>query len=569
MSHGAYGSFVLMLHSHLPYYRKAGKWPFGEENLFECMIETYIPLLNALNELVDEGYLPKITVGITPVLAEQLADTYLHEQFLEYVAVRLQASHDDVARFSESTLPDAKQRLNLAEYYVKLFRQVRDDFEHRYGRDLIAAFRSLQDRGAIEITTSGATHGFTPLLGRDESIYGQFKVGVENYKRHFGRAPRGCWLPECAYRPAKTVDADGATQERPAVDAFLAENELQYFFTEYTAVEAADTGTQTRWGIYQNLTHQPVHLAQNTLPEGYSTYQPYWLPTSPVAVMARNHRAGFQVWSADYGYPGDGLYREFHKKDEESGLHYWRLTDKDTGIGNKALYNPEWAFHQAEEHAHHFVDLCHSLLRDFHRKYRRHGLLMVSFDTELYGHWWFEGVHWLKTVLKGLHQHPHIAVQTAGEYLAEHPPQQVIDLPESSWGQGGHYYVWENEQTQWMWPDIHRAENTMADLRTQYGTSDDPFVQDVLKQMFRELLLLQSSDWPFLVTTGQAKDYAVQRFQGHLTAFRYLAQMLEDGRKDVTLLQQLHDRDPIFDEIDPQWYSRPQLPTLPEVAAAV
>ena len=81
----AVGSFALVLHSHLPYYRKAGKWPFGEENLHEAIAETYIPLLDAIHALKAEGIDAKITVGITPVLAEQLADEYLKEGFEEYL----------------------------------------------------------------------------------------------------------------------------------------------------------------------------------------------------------------------------------------------------------------------------------------------------------------------------------------------------------------------------------------------------------------------------------------------------------------------------------------------------
>ena len=85
------GQFVFMLHSHLPYYRKAGMWPFGEENLYECMAETYVPLLNAISELYDEGIKAKLTVGITPILAEQLNDRYLQEGFVKY----LNSLHDE------------------------------------------------------------------------------------------------------------------------------------------------------------------------------------------------------------------------------------------------------------------------------------------------------------------------------------------------------------------------------------------------------------------------------------------------------------------------------------------
>jgi len=68
------GAFTFVLHSHLPYVRKAGRWPHGEEMVHEAIAETYVPLLNALFDLKEAGYEPRLTIGITPILMEQLSD---------------------------------------------------------------------------------------------------------------------------------------------------------------------------------------------------------------------------------------------------------------------------------------------------------------------------------------------------------------------------------------------------------------------------------------------------------------------------------------------------------------
>src|SRR5215472_17344032 len=104
------GSFVLMLHSHLPYYRKAGMWPFGEENLYDCMAETYLPLLNALNELKDEGVKAHITVGITPILAEQLADEHLQDGFIQFIQGRIAVIEKDPARYPDPEIPHSEHQ---------------------------------------------------------------------------------------------------------------------------------------------------------------------------------------------------------------------------------------------------------------------------------------------------------------------------------------------------------------------------------------------------------------------------------------------------------------------------
>ncbi len=550
------GTFVLMLHSHLPYYRKAGMWPFGEENLYECMLETYLPLLNMLNELVDEGIKPRITIGITPILAEQLADEEMKQGFISYVQRLAKVARDDQERFSNPKVEHGKHLAFLAQFYQNHFESTLHDFSQKYNRDLLSAFKALQDAGAIEITTSSATHGFSPLLKNEESINAQFKIGVESYKRHFGRKPRGYWLPECAYRPAPDVSPNPLSTSELSTDAYLFENGLDYFFTEYHAIEGSiPTEARRAQGIYNTVEYIPLSPRPVT---GLTTFEAYTMRDFPVAVMGRSNRASFQVWSAAHGYPGDGLYREFHKKDEISGLHYWRLTSKETAIGDKTFYDPVQAFSHVESQAHHFADLCQEILKEQHKSTDRQGLLMVSFDTELYGHWWYEGVAWLKAVLKRLHAMDTIDVETASDYLVNHPPSQAIELPESTWGQGGHYWVWSNENTEWMWPIIHQTEDRFAQCVRDFGGTPNELQRRILNQAFREMLLLQSSDWPFLVTTFQAKEYAIERFEDHTSNFHRLCDMLKTGNTNVSQLSQLEMKNNPFPNLDYHWYTLPQ-----------
>lgn len=559
-----FGTFVLMLHSHLPYYRKHGMWPSGEESLYECMAETYLPLLNALNELKDEGIKAKITLGITPILAEQLADPHLHAGFINYLNQRLTAARQDMERYPDPKVEHSEHLAFLAKWYANHYQSLLDDFENRYHRDLLAGFKALQDEGCIEITTSAATHGFSPLLGNDEALQAQFKTGVESYKRIFGREPKGVWLPECAYRPeTQETLPSGEVRIRPAVDAFLYENNLKYFFTEYHAIEGGvSSGARRVIGIYGNIQYIPLPERPVT---GLTTYEAYWMKHYPVAVMGRNNRASFQVWSAAHGYPGDGLYREFHRKDDKSGLHYWRLTSKECDLGDKMLYDPVLAEQQTHTNSDHFANLVYHQLKDHYDATGEHGLVMVSFDTELFGHWWFEGVHWLKQVARKLNQAEGVDVSTASEYLEAHPPKSAIELPQSTWGQGGHFWVWQNHHTEWMWPVIHGAEAKMKDLAAAHREEQNALTVRALNQALRELLLLESSDWPFLVTTFQAKDYAVERFNEHNDRFWELANMIDADAIDESRLALFEDEDNPFPNIDYHWYQYQYKPELQAV----
>lgn len=533
------GSFVLMLHSHLPFYRKAGMWPFGEESLYECMAETYVPLLNMISELHDEGTPAKITLGMTPILVEQLVDPHLKAGFEQFMEGRIEAAAKDEERFGPLGEAPDMNRLHLARFYLHWYQKILGDFRDRWNRDIIGGFKRFQDLGEIEITTSAATHCFSPLLSTDSSLYLQYATGAASHRKHFGRDAAGAWLPECAYRPAK----DG----RESIAKWLHETGLRFFFTESDVIKGGQTAQMRRvFGAYGNIEYIPAASRPET---GLDTYEAYWLKDYPVAVMGRHHEAGYQVWSADQGYPGDGNYREFHKKDDKSGLHYWKLTSTKTDLGFKELYNPDAADERVHENADHYVGLIQQHLTDYLRRTGTPGLVLASFDTELFGHWWFEGLTFIKDVIKKLKQYTAVSMQTTSEYLASAAPARAIDLPESSWGAGGHWQVWYNNETEWMWPIIHSSEKTAEALVRENRQANGVMLR-ALKQMVRELLLLQSSDWPFLITTGQAKQYAVKRFNEHHQRFQELTEQIRSGNIDEQRLAEIESIDNCFPDVD-------------------
>ena len=563
------GSFVFMLHSHLPFYRKAGMWPFGEENLYECMCETYVPLLNAISELYyEDGIKAKLTIGITPILAEQLNDEHLKQGFVEYLDSRIEAVSKDLERYPSPVVAHSQHLKFLATFYYNWFTKIKDSFVNKYNKDLIGAFRKFQDLGCIEITTSGATHGFSPLLATDSNLNAQFAVGSATTKQLFGKKAMGAWLPECAYRQGyEYTGKDGKKKWRPAIEVTLQNNDIQYFFTESHVIEGGNSIGQRRViGMYGNIEYIPLPDRE---PTGYDTYSAYWLPDAQVAVMGRNDRAGYQVWSAADGYPGDGCFREFHKKDDKSGMHYWRITSPTTDLGDKMLYDPVLAFNKVGENSDHYTTLIYHLLNDYKKSHGgKEGLVMVSFDTELFGHWWFEGVEFIKQVIKKFNNYvPDVERCTAGEYLMKHPPVEAIQIPESSWGQGGHFWVWQNHLTEWMWPIIHGCERRITDIVDKHlEMPKDKLLLRALKQLARENLLLQSSDWPFLITTWQAKDYATDRFREHVERFEKIADMIESGNIDERELSYIEDIDNCFQDIDYRVYQSIEEGVIPQQA---
>lgn len=550
------GAFTFVLHSHLPYARQAGMWPHGEEWVHEAIAETYVPLLDALNDLKEEGVPFKITIGITPILAEQLADPLIVEHFIHYAAERAAWAASDVKRFEQSGESELK---DLARFYHHWYARRLSSFRDRHGADLIGAFAKLQHSGHVELATSAATHGYLPLMARDSTIHGQIKTGVDAYRQRFGAKPSAIWLPECAYRPAYYDETSTPAVRRPGLESFLAEEDLVVFFSETHTVEGGVPVGKAAGEAIGPYSAVPRRYAVKTTPEAQrepgTTYQPYWVGDEPgrVAVLGRNNRTGQQVWSGTFGYPGDFWYREFHRKDGVSGLQYWRIGGKDVDLGSKPPYDPGQAAIRIQEHARDFVGLVERSLVDYRNESGRFGVISSAYDTELFGHWWFEGVVWLREVLKMLAASDQVELTTASRIIANHPPSDVMQLPESSWGAGGGHFTWSNVDTQWMWPIIHKSENTMERLVAEHPAADGDELA-LLNQAARELLLLESSDWPFLVTTGQAKEYATQRFGEHVERFEQLVEMIDrraglddEGR---TFLGSLAERDNPFPNID-------------------
>ena len=574
------GSLALVLHCHLPYVLSHGRWPHGADWLNEAAAETYVPLVRMLNRLLAEGRKPRLTVDVSPVLTEMLADEAFRGEFEGYLTQKIEAARADQAEFER--LGDHAMR-RLAARWEAWYGEVRSDFVDTYGGDLVGALRSLQDRGAVEIITCGATHGYFPLLSRDTSIQAQVKQAVSSYRRHFHRPPRGIWLPECAYRPSYVwqapVDPE-PPQPRKGVEEFLSENGIEYFVVDAHLLRGGKAiGVyMDRFDLLQRLFERYVKERgeMETRPETPRTpYEVYYVASKPamrpVAIFTRDTNTALQVWSGQHGYPGDGNYLDFHKKRFPGGLRYWAVTDTRADLADKGPYDPEAAQSRLHPQAVHFRDLVKATLAQQAATTRRPGVLTAPYDAELFGHWWFEGVGWLEEVLRLVEDDPDIGVTTCGTHLdarrEEGRPVDVIALPEGSWGEGGHHYIWLNQDTAWTWKHVYEAERTLPAL-LQRATSDrlarDPTLERVLRQAARELLLLQASDWQFLIATVAARDYAELRVARHAEDFRGLAAIarraLDAGPparlapEEEALVATLEARDRLFPDLDLAWW---------------
>ncbi|MFH0765582.1 MAG: 1,4-alpha-glucan branching protein domain-containing protein [Calditrichota bacterium] len=525
--------FALVLHTHIPWVLGKGNWPHGAVWLYEAAAETYIPLLDTLSRLTAEGVRAGVTIGVTPILAEQLTHSNFAPGFREYLRMKIAAARDDQRAFQKE---GEVHFCDLAKWWDDFYCELERSFCDNYQQNLINGFRRLQDQGAIEIITSCATHGYLPLLGEDAAIGAQVKTGVEVYRRYFGRDPIGFWLPECAYRPSyawvSPTDPSQPPVVREGVERFLSQAGIRYFIIDTALLKggkpqgvylARFEGLRKLWEQFEAGSIQRPERSD------LSPYQVYAIGSEadqPVAVLTRDPQTGLQVWSGRHGYPGDGNYLEFHKKRFPGGHRYWRITRSDADIGDKEAYFPEAVDARLEENATHFVQLLEDILIS-PTDTPSAPVLGAPYDTELFGHWWFEGVRWLEKVWRKLADNPKVRPVTGSEALERAGEIPRISLPEGSWGEGGFHQIWFNPDTEWCWHLIHRAEKMMVE-RSRLGAEDQRgLVRELLAALGRELLLLEASDWPFVISTGSAPDYAEQRLREHYDVFMQIADIFD------------------------------------------
>lgn len=560
------GRFTFVLHSHLPYVLSHGNWPHGMVWLNEAACETYIPLWRVFSSIRDRAGKAAITIGMSPVLVEQLRDPVFVEEMNIYLQQKKDAAEADLHDFEE------KGELNLARtarFWVDWYASVEKDFNGPLGQDIVGGFRQLQDEGVIEIITCGATHGYLPLLGTEEAVNAQIELAVSSYKKHFGRAPKGIWLPECAYRPGyhwvNPTEPDSEGFDRMGIEFYLQKHGLRYFIVDSHLLKGGKAvGTYlARFEGLRKLWDQSRNEEKDRsfdVDANREPYQVYWVDGTvgdgdPVGILTRDPETSLQVWSGEYGYPGDGSYLDFHKKHFPGGHRYWRVTSPQADLGDKKQYVLEDIEPRLNENADHFV----GLLRDVLKKSSvdpSERMVVSPFDTELFGHWWFEGPRWLEKVLWQIEQAGDIQPSQGSELITSTESAPVVALPEGSWGEGGFHYIWLNENTEWSWKLVHECENLITQRVRQFNGASGS-LKEMLQQLGRELLLLESSDWQFLISTIAAQDYAELRLQHHYDDFIFLNNLVDKVASEEGLTVEEHERyrticnrDSLFPDLD-------------------
>jgi 1,4-alpha-glucan branching enzyme len=458
------GELAIVLHSHMPYVEGFDTWPFGEEWLWEALAGVYLPMLRALREA-------PVTLGVTPVLCDQLEALRgeAGERFLSFLrTVRAEIHAEDSRGLEEhgerelaTEVRRASGDYSSAAYAFELLRG-----------DVLSELCELHGRG-VELWGGAATHAVLPLVATDAGLRLQVAGGIASHERRFESWTGGFWLPECAYRPGLERD--------------LAEHGVRCFCVDQT--DALGLGSLDQ-------------------------LEPIATDAGPIAVPLDWELIAL-VWDGENSYPADPAYRD-----------YWGRTVHDLkpwNVGGKPYRHYE-ALKLARVHARDFVRRAIARLDAYRDERGRPGLCCFALDTELLGHWWYEGMHWLRFVidearLQGL------ALATLPEALDRHEAVAGRALAESTWGRPKDLTTWDSP------PVAEIAWSARgAELQTVAAAAGAHAGDPALERAARELLALQSSDWAFQLTYDMAGDYPLRRVEQHRAELAGALAALRDSR---------------------------------------
>ncbi|MDI6732732.1 MAG: DUF1957 domain-containing protein [Planctomycetota bacterium] len=549
------GYLSIILHAHLPYIRHPHFPDFMEEDwLFEAITETYLPLIDAFERLHKEDIPFRLTISLSPTLCEMFSDEFLKNRYSNHLKQLIELSEKELVNTRRDGL-----FYETAGMYYERFRRF-NALYYRYQGNLVKAFAHFQELGLIEIITCATTHGFLPLMLNKESVRAQVMVAVKNYQKYFTKKPSGFWLPECGYYPG--------------IEEILAEAGIKYFII--------DTHGLTNG--------RPAPIMDNYLPVSCGK--------SKVAAFARDPETSRQVWSAEEGYPGDADYREFYRDlgydapyhyirpylhsdgvRRNVGIKYYRITG-DVPLHLKQPYKRDSALSKVKSHAAHFVFDRQKQIEHLPGPPKadpsmedKFPIIIAPYDAELFGHWWFEGPEFLQAVIRRINHVQGLKLITPSDYLKKHHRLQVSLPSFSTWGDRGYCEVWLNGKNDWFYRHLHKAEARMIELACKYyngkkiplnppvrgeigGFHQLSLREKALNQMARELLLAQSSDWAFLLTTSHSECYAHNRFKTHIDRFNRLYEQIKQGRIDPEgWLNHIQSEDNLFEEVDYRVYA--------------
>ncbi len=520
------GTFLsLVFNAHLPFVRPDKSDSMQEERyLFERLSDTYIPFLKMLDRL-DADRIPfKMVVSFSPTLCHILKDELFINKYLTYADKQIEFG----LRELERTSGDAELH-SLARYYYDTSVDNKFLFTERYQGDILSVFELFRQKGKIEFLSTAATYAFLPFFtAYPENLQAQIEVALASHRSYFHKNPLGFWLPEMGWAP----ELDPC---------------LRAYNIHYTIVNAH--------GL----------VLGDPLPK-YGSFYPVKTPAG-VEVFSNDFYSAKDLWDKSDGFFHDPLYRDAEKDAGyeipseylypfiqagepriPTGYKYWSNDRKEN---NSGIYNLREARKKAEEHAKAFLNHRAERLREASNYMDMPPISVWTNNIDDFGHHWYEGIAFLDALFREAAERNDIQFVLPGDYLSNCPVNsyQTVVPEFSSWGVNGFAETWLDSSNDWVYRHIARSINRMIELAERFP-DETGLNERALNQAAREILLIQASDWPKMISSNHNADFAKQQIESSLRNFTAIFEALGSSYASPEWLTILEEKNNIFPSIN-------------------
>ncbi|MCP4295199.1 MAG: DUF1957 domain-containing protein [Proteobacteria bacterium] len=482
--------------------------PPGEWVLRNCL-DSWLPLLRTFRSLVNEGVDYQISLDITPPVAYTLCSSRFKDYFSRYLLRVMSKTKSQIALMKSKL--DSPDFIWAAEEYLKHVQGINDFYHFDLNKNIIGAYRDLELKGYLELSTCTATHGMPANQETlPTALRAQIALAARSHHRIFGDRPKGIWLAE--------------NSTFPGIEKYLVEEDLHYFFVEAEAITCSSNSPEEE------------------------EFNPVILPKSDIVAFGRSRLGRVQVWDADIGYAGHQDFKEYHHR--HYGLPIKKITSKTSDI--KEAYHPEKANSTAKEQAQEFYNKLFEKADEISQKSSKSiPLITCSYDAELFGHHWWEGPVFLEELMREFHRRgDKIGLTAPSHYLANRPVLPETMPNPSTWGHNASHLKWNDPKVAWVQRELEQTETLLQEYLKLARSDKFSTVQaEMVVQMGAELLRAQSSDLTFVIMAGDFEEdmeREIQKFLNYFYRFKYL---IDNNIEDLGFLKFRQIENDMFPEI--------------------
>ncbi len=493
--------------------------------LFQAISGTYIPLLNMLRSLENDGVQFQLALVLSAPLCTMLTDPFVQQQYIEWLDKRIDLGHRELERCRDSV-----KFCNEVKICLEKVKQDKIDFTEIYGQNLVKHFSEYAKKGYLELLATTGTRMYIPHYSdMPEVLNAQIEIGLYAHKYFFGVPSNGFWLPYLGY-------VSGV------------EKVLRNYGIDYTVLDSRSmlfAEPEPKNGIFGPARFENSVVMFGRDPESQLTGLEYFA-SNPV-YRDQNRDIGFDLRPEDLS----SFYREGSGR-QPTGFRYWHRggadIQSDSLENTEFLYDYEKASEQAELDAAAFLD------RKSRRLSEAAGLLdtenvslVCAYDANILGQQWFEGVYWLEQVIRksasagitctGFSS----LLKKKGSLLSY---QKLVPYPASAAGDGYGEQLLDNTNS-WMVRYAHKACERMVDLADLFP-SETGLKARLLNLGARELLLSLSAEWAEMIHDGTDPAFAARRFKEGIVAFTMVFDSLGSNTVSTEWLTNLEQEHPIF-----------------------